>query len=51
MKEKIERFLVGLTALALLILYLTLAWILRIEDPFGEAQEHEMLREQAGLRP
>jgi hypothetical protein len=51
MKEKIERLLFALTALVLLILYITLAWILRIEDPFGEAQELEMLREEAGLRP
>jgi hypothetical protein len=51
MRQKIERFLFGLTALALLMLYLTLAWIFRIEDPFGESQEEEMLREQAGLRP
>jgi hypothetical protein len=51
MRQKIERFLFGLTALALLMLYLTMAWIFRIEDPFGEAQKDEMLREQAGLRP
>jgi hypothetical protein len=48
MREKIERLLFGLTALALLILFLTLAWVLRVEDPFGEAQELEMLREEAG---
>lgn len=46
MREKIERFLAGLTVV-LLILFLALAWMLRIEDPFGEAQEHEMLIDQA----
>lgn len=43
MKRNFEIFL----ALLLLLIFLTLAWMLRIEDPFGEAQEHEMLIDQA----
>jgi hypothetical protein len=47
MKDKIELFL----ALILIVLLFGLAWVLQIEDLLGEAQEDEILRERAGLRP
>jgi hypothetical protein len=47
MKDKIELFL----ALILIVLLFAIAWVLQIEDLLGEAQEDEILRERAGLRP
>ena len=49
MKTRIERFIDTarvFIALGLLFLYLVLAWVMRIEDPFGEEQEHKALFEQ-----
>lgn len=42
MKEKLEAVL----GLILLMIFLILVWVLKIEDPFGEAREFETLRDQ-----
>lgn len=47
MKEQLE----AAAALVLLMVFLVLAWLLRIEDPFGEKQEHQRLLDEAGTRP
>jgi hypothetical protein len=42
MKEKLDAVL----GLILLMIFLILAWVLKIEDPFGEDRELEILRDQ-----
>lgn len=47
MKEQLE----AVIRLVLLMVWLALVWVLRIEDPLGEEQEHQRLLDEAGTRP
>jgi hypothetical protein len=47
MKEQLE----AVIALVWLMVWLSLAWVMKIKDPFGEEQEYQMLLDEVGTKP